>query len=165
MLNRPQDINFLTDIYKAIKDTKSDFKDYYDFWLSKGATAKDHQSLVQFANAGVKPANLDFILANLPQISDKLAFNYQMLMMRGANPQDQAKQEDLTLLVKFHASGCNNDQIKMMFELITNKHTNKELQQYFDKNQEQLKNDPKTFANIITPESQLSIFLQSLNAS
>ena len=126
-LDRPQDINLVVDIFRAIKDTKSDFKDYYDFWLSKGATAKDHQSLVQFANAGVKPANLDFILANLPQISDKLAFNYQMLMMRGANPQDQAKQEDLTLLVKFHASGCNNDQIKMMFELLTNKHTNKEL--------------------------------------
>jgi hypothetical protein len=96
---------------------------------------------------------------------DKLAFNYQMLTMRGANPQDQAKQEDLTLLVKYHASGCTNDQIKMMFELLTNKHANKELQQYFDKNQEQLKNDPKTFANLTTTNIQILTFLQSLNAS
>jgi hypothetical protein len=48
--------------------------------------------------------------------------------MRGLNPQGQAKQEDLTLLVKFNASGCFNDQIKAMFELLTNKHANKELQ-------------------------------------
>jgi hypothetical protein len=51
-----------------------------------------------------------------------------------------------------------------MFEFIDNKHANKELQQYFDKNQEQLKNDPKAFANITTIYPQVQTFLTTLNA-
>ncbi len=57
-------------IFKAVKDSKSDFKAYFDFWISKGASNETHQSLVQCANADVRPVNLDLIFANLPQIKD-----------------------------------------------------------------------------------------------
>ncbi len=58
LLNRPQDINFIVEIFPAIKTTKSDFKAYYDTWISKGASAQTHQSLIQCANAGVKGQDL-----------------------------------------------------------------------------------------------------------
>jgi hypothetical protein len=41
-----------------------------------------------------------------------------------------------------------------MFELIANKSTNKELQQYYNQNREQLHNIPKEFASLITTGSQ-----------
>ncbi len=88
-----------------------------------------------------------------------------MLTMRDANIKDKSKQEDLTLLVKCNASGCTNDQIRAIFQLITNKHANKELQQYFDQNQEKLKNDPKKFANITTIYPQIQTFLSTINAT
>lgn len=95
ILDRPQDINLLVEIFTAIKTSKSELKPYYEFWISKGAAAETYQSLIQCANAGIRPADLDYILKILPQISHKLAFNYQMLTMRGENIGDQAKQEDL----------------------------------------------------------------------
>ena len=90
--------------------------------------------MIQFARAGARPAHFDFYL--------------QIIALRGPNPQDHAKGEDITLLVRFTESGCANETIKAMFEqatneqikamvdLVTNKSTNKELQQYYDTHKE-----------------------------
>ncbi len=42
VLDQPQDINLVVEIFKAIKDSKDDFKSYYDYWISKGASAETH---------------------------------------------------------------------------------------------------------------------------
>ncbi len=56
--------------------------------------------------------------------------------MRDSEVNEKTKQDDIALLARFIDSGCINDQIKAMFEFVTNKATNKELQQYYNNNQE-----------------------------
>ncbi len=68
-------------------------------------------------------------------------------------------------MVRFIDSGCTNDQIKAMFEFVTNKATNKELQQYYNNNQEQLKKNPKVFAALEKTYAQIQSFLSSYNCS
>ncbi len=48
--------------------------------------------------------------------------------MRNSDSNEKTKRDDIALLVRFIDSGCTNDQIKAMFEFVTNKATNKELQ-------------------------------------
>ena len=43
-----------------------------------------------------------------------------MIALRGPNPQDHAKEEDIALLVRFTESGCANEKIKESFEQLTN---------------------------------------------
>ena len=101
VLDKPNDVNLLVELYQAIKTTKSDFKGYFEFWTAKGASAELYQTLIQFARAGARPAHFDFYL--------------QMIALRGPNPQDHAKGEDITLLVKFTESGCANEKIEAIF--------------------------------------------------
>ena len=132
LLDRPNDVNLFVELFKAIKSTKTDLKGYFEYWTAQGASADLYQTLIQFAQAGARPENIDFYL--------------QILASKGPNPQEQAKGEEITLLVKFTESGCTNEQIKAMFDLVTNKSANKELQQYFDTHRQQLLSNPKEFA-------------------
>ena len=58
------------------------------------------------------------------------------LKLRGANPQDSFRQEDIDLLCSYTQKGARAAEILQIFELLTGKHKNKELQQYFDSNKD-----------------------------
>ncbi len=75
--------------------------------------------------------------------------------MRNTELTEKTKQEDFAMLVRFTESGCTNDQIKAMFEFVTNKSANKELQKYYNNNQEQLKSNSKVFASLSTTKPQI----------
>ncbi len=152
-------------MHQAIKSVKSDFKDYLQYWTSKGASSELFQTLLLCAKAGVRPTYIDLLLDNHEKIKTNLAFNCEILSMRDSEVNEKTKQEDLALLVRFIDSGCTNDQIKAMFEFVTNKATNKELQQYYNNNQEYLKNNPKALASLTTTYPQIQSFLSSYNCS
>ena len=49
------------------------------------------------------------------------------LKLRGGNPQDLFKQEDVLLACSYVKAGCSVADIHAMFELLTGQHKNKEL--------------------------------------
>ena len=63
------------------------------------------------------------------------------LRLRGGNPQDVFKQEDVLLACNYVKAGCSVAEIHTMFELLTGQHKNKELQNVFNATPE-LRNKP-----------------------
>ena len=57
------------------------------------------------------------------------------LKLRSANPQDLFKQEDVLLACSYVKAGCSGADIHAMFELLTGQHKNKELQTFYNANQ------------------------------
>ncbi len=150
--DEPEDFYLLFAVYQAIKTVKSDFKDYWLYWTSKEASTELFQTLLKYAKAGARPTYLDLLIDNQGDIKTNLK---EILSMRESDTNEKTKQEDFALLVQFIDSGCTDDQIKAMFEFVTNKATNKELQQYYNNNQEQLKNNPEALASLLTTKSQI----------
>jgi hypothetical protein len=85
--------------------------------------------------------------------------------MRLSEVTEKTKQDDIALLVRFTDSGCTNDEIKAMFKLVTNCIIDEQLQQYYNTNQEQLKNNPKEFASLTKTYQQMCYFVLSYNCS
>jgi hypothetical protein len=54
-------------------------------------------------------------------------------------------QRELDFLLTCHEKGLTYDQMKIMLNLVTNQHEDKELQRYFDQNQKWLVKDPRCY--------------------
>ena len=82
------------------------------------------------------------------------------LKLRGGNPQDQFKQEDVLLACSYVKAGCSGADIHAMYELLTGQHKNKELQNVFNATPE-LRNKAKELINWINTNTnpQLIQFL------
>ena len=76
------------------------------------------------------------------------------LKLRGGNPHDLSKQEDVLLACSYIKAGCSVADIHAVFELLTGQHKNKELQNVFDATPE-LRNKPKELTSWIKTNPQL----------
>lgn len=76
------------------------------------------------------------------------------LKLRGGNPQDLFKQEDALLVSSYVKACCSVAKIHAMFELLTGQHKNKELQTFYNANQN-YRGNPAEPINLINTNPQL----------
>ena len=70
------------------------------------------------------------------------------LKLRGGNPQDLFKQEDVLLACSYVKAGCSVADIQQMFELLTVQHKTKELQAFYSANPN-YRNNPKELKDLL----------------
>ncbi len=76
------------------------------------------------------------------------------LRLRGGNPWNLFKQEDVLLACSYVKSGCSGADVHAIFELLTGQHKNKELQNIFNTTPE-LRNKAKELTSWINTNPQL----------
>ena len=89
-----------------------------------------------------------------------------ILKLRGTNPQDHFKKEDVQLACKCVKAGCSVADTKTMLELVARQHKNTELQTVFNANSD-IRNKPTEFLLWVNKglNPQLIIFLHKFKCS
>ncbi len=114
----------------------------------KGADLKGYDDILKANKNSVQILNLLVELSKSGTKGGDVAGCISALKLRGGNPQDLFKQEDVFLACSYVKAGCSVAEIHTMFELLTGQHKGKELQNIFNATPD-LRNKPKEITSWI----------------
>jgi hypothetical protein len=114
--NVPGDVPFLVEFGKSCQDQQTQ-KAFLDQLKSNVNT---QQVMTELRKEGIKGGDVFGCIT--------------ALKLRGGNPQDLFKKEDVALACSYVKAGCSGADIHQMFELLTGQHKTKELQNFYNAN-------------------------------